>query len=498
MEAQGGTGDLESFLRWAGNLGISDHPSSENQSGDLNCSSSCLGRTLLVSDFPDSGGRGLAAARDIRKGELILKVPKRALITSESFMMKDELLCASFKVHSSLSFTQRLTVALLNEVNKGKRSYLQPYLNQLPRAYEILASFGEFEVQALQVDNSIWAAERAIQKAKSEWEEAKPLFVELKLKPGLVTFKAWLWAAATISSRTMHIPMDGAGCLCPVGDFFNYVAPGEESDSEKLSPCTDGFSFQFERILSTSEPRLTDAGYDENSAAYCFYARKNYRAKDQVLLSYGTYTNMELLEHYGFLLNDNPNDKAFIPLGSEIYSLSSCSNELLYINKEGMPSFALLSVLRLWATPPNKRRSVGHLAYSGHQISTENEVTVMRWLVKTCQDVLDNLPTSIEQDQLLLSLINKLEELPLSVEGGKSPSSSYSDLLALLKSNGVAKLEDCSNACLSRTEKRVISRWKLSVLWRLGYKRMLLDCILHCTERLEHFKSQLCSSIRNS
>jgi len=40
-----------------------------------------------------------------------------------------------------------------------------------------------------------------------------------------------------------------------------------------------------------------------------------------VLLCYGTYTNLELLEHYGFLLNENSNDKVFIPLEPEIFIL---------------------------------------------------------------------------------------------------------------------------------------------------------------------------------
>ena len=136
----------------------------------------------------------------------------------------------------------------------------------------------------------------------------------------------------------------------------------------------------------------------------------------QVLLSYGMYTNLELLEHYGFLLDDNPNDMAFIPLEPDMYTLCSWPKELLYIDQDGKPSFALLSAMRLWATPPNKRRSVGHLAYSGKQISVENEITVMGWIAKKCQDMLQNLRTSIEQDKLLLSSICKIEDIFLPVE----------------------------------------------------------------------------------
>ena len=47
----------------------------------------------------------------------------------------------------------------------------------------------------------------------------------------------------------------------------------------------------------------------------------------------------------------------------------------MYIHQDGKPSFALLSALRLWATPLNQRKSVGYLAYSGSQLSIENEIS---------------------------------------------------------------------------------------------------------------------------
>ncbi|KAL2247379.1 UNVERIFIED_CONTAM: Protein SET DOMAIN GROUP 40, partial [Sesamum indicum] len=92
--------NLQSFLRWAAALGISDSPISD-------CSAStCLGRTLSVSHFPEAGGRGLAAARRIRKGELILRVPKAALVTSDCLISNDEKLSAALGKYPSLSCTQ--------------------------------------------------------------------------------------------------------------------------------------------------------------------------------------------------------------------------------------------------------------------------------------------------------------------------------------------------------------------------------------------------------
>ncbi|KAF6174643.1 hypothetical protein GIB67_006295, partial [Kingdonia uniflora] len=155
-----------------------------------------------------------------------------------------------------------------------------------------------------------------------------------------------------VSSRTMHVSWGDAGCLCPVGDFFNYAGPGEDMDATETSD--DQFNGHV--------PRLMDAGYEEDADAYCFYARRSYGKGEQVLLSYGMYTNLELFEHYGFFLNDNSNEKLFIQLESDIIS-NSYFKDSLYIQQDGKPLFALLSALRLWATPPNRKKSVCHLAY---------------------------------------------------------------------------------------------------------------------------------------
>lgn len=39
------------------------------------------------------------------------------------------------------------------------------------------------------------------------------------------SLKAWLWAASTVCSRTMHVPFCSAGALTPFGDLHNYHSP---------------------------------------------------------------------------------------------------------------------------------------------------------------------------------------------------------------------------------------------------------------------------------
>ncbi|XP_004145844.1 protein SET DOMAIN GROUP 40 isoform X4 [Cucumis sativus] len=475
METEGSLGSL---LRWAADHGISD-------SVDQPTSHSCLGHSLCVSFFPDTGGRGLAAVRQLKKGELVLRAPKSILLTTQSLSLEDEKLDMALKRYPSLSSTQKLTFCLLYEISKGPSSWWFPYLKHLPQSYDILATFGEFEKQALQVDYAIWATEKAALKSRTDWRGVEGLMQESNIKSQLQTFKAWLWASATISSRTLYVPWDEAGCLCPVGDLFNYAAPEGESFNavDVLSfPSHASLNDELELLEEQRDSQwaLTDGGFEENASAYCFYARESYRKGEQVLLSYGTYTNLELLEYYGFLLQENPNDKVFIPIEHDIYGSSSWPKESLYIHQNGNPSFALLSALRLWATHPNKRRGVGHLAYAGSQLSVKNEILVMQWLSKNCHTVLNNLPTSIEEDNQLLCNIAKVQDLQVPRELQKTLLTYGGEFCAFLETNGVVNRDEAESHS-SQKLKRSLDRWKLAVQWRLLYKKALVDCIGYCT-----------------
>ncbi|EOY03100.1 Set domain group 40, putative isoform 4 [Theobroma cacao] len=388
-------GSLDSFLKWAAGLGVSDSPNPD--------SCSCLGHSLGVSYFPDAGGRGLGAVRDITRGELLLKVPKSALITTHS-LLNDERLSTALKAHPSLSPAQ---------------------------------------------------------------------------------FRAWIWATGTISSRTLHIPWDEAGCLCPVGDLFNYAAPGEDLNGfDNVDNLQNGYAL--DDLDTQHSQRLTDGAFEEDAAAYCFYAKTNYKKGEQVLLSYGTYTNLELLEYYGFLLEDNPNEKVFIPLEPDIHSSSSWPNDSLYIHQNGRPSFALMAALRVWATPPYQRKSIRHQAYSGSQLSQDNEISVMTWIAKKCHATLKAMPTSIEDDNLLLSFTDKIQEFDNLWEWGKAMPAFGGEFCNLLQATNLKRNDE---SFASRRAKMLIDRWKLAVHWRLIYKKVLVDCISYCTDTINSLSS---------
>ncbi|VAH51864.1 unnamed protein product [Triticum turgidum subsp. durum] len=400
-------------------------------------------------------------------------------------------------------FHPRLIVCLLAEVGKGKSSGWYLYLSQLPTYYTILATFNNFEIEALQVDDAIWVAQKVLSAVRSEWEEATPLMRELDFKPKLLMFKTWLWAFATpsfryeilpideisdvsfvhlkVSSRTLHVAWDDAGCLCPIGDLFNYAAPDDDTSSEEQD-TEEAMKYQERNVmleeikLDSSSERMTDGGY-EDSNAYCLYARKRYRKGEQVLLGYGTYTNLELLEHYGFLLDENPNEKTYIQLDSELCTMGTWPKDSLYIHPNGHPSFALLCALRLGSTPTNRRKSFSHQIYSGSMLSVENELEVLKRLGSKCVETLQQLPTTAELDGRLIHFLRRLQN-STNWRADVEQSSFGQEFVVFLRFHSLDL--DCTQDQLPVRLLRSLERWELAVRWRCSYKIALTKCVLYC------------------
>lgn len=161
-------------------------------------------------------------------GACVLRVPRRLLMTVESAARDPDFNAALQQCSSSgvrLSSEQVLAAHLLHECSKGSASFWHPYLRTLPRAYTTAMCFTEAEAAALQVPAVTAAARAAAAAALAQHAGALPLLRVLGLAPNWRSRGAWLWAASTLSSRTMHVPYDSAGALTPYGDLFNFRPP---------------------------------------------------------------------------------------------------------------------------------------------------------------------------------------------------------------------------------------------------------------------------------
>lgn len=109
-----------------------------------------------------------------------------------------------------------------------------------------------------------------------------------------------------------------------------------------------------------------------------------------MLLCYGAHSNIALLEHYGFAIDDNPNDRVLLSPTAGIARAAEAAAETPsagvdgdgggadadskhFLRRDGRPSWHLLASLRLAALTKEQRRKLGHTVASGAPVSDENE-----------------------------------------------------------------------------------------------------------------------------
>jgi len=382
----------EEFLDWTKDNGLS-YPSLE---------------AALV----EEGWRGLICTKSLRAGELLVEVPQSCLMSSRSARACPVLgpILASAKAGTAaLSDVEIVAIHLLFESSKGRESFWGPYIDQLPPrfdGYTTLPYFTALHAAELQCLAALEVVEDGKLKLHAEWRRCKACLDALGLRGEHAGLEAFRWATATISSRTMHVVWSPAGAFVPYADFFNYRPPPP--------PATPQLQLGEPAMESTRPGVCGDGFFDPSAKTYKIFTHVSYARGQQVFLCYGAHTNLELLEHYGFLLQDNPHDTVLLPpelLCSEerqsgvlngLPTHVSVPAKECYITRNGVPSWEVMKALRLACLGSRQRKSCGYLAAAGQPCSTESEIQVMRLIRHACTRHLASKATSLEKDEVLL------------------------------------------------------------------------------------------------
>jgi hypothetical protein len=350
--------------------------------------------------IPGPASRGIVATADIKSGEILLSVPKRLLMGVDS-ALEDESIAKAVEAGSKdglcLSDQQLLAIHLLRECSKGLTSFWAPYITTIPRSYSTGYSLNDGHIEELQFPY----AKRFLYEAQ---EECLASYTTAQSILGLVfekgskwsTLHAWKWALSTLSSRTMYMPNNTIGVLCPYGDLHNYMWPPP--------PIT--------MILDTmpenprNEGSMSGEGYfDATRDMYVLVSRRQYSKGEEVHLCYGRHTNLHLLRYYGFCLEDNPHNTAMIPIVHFPQKVQQhiMSEDDVYVHTNGYPSFQLMRSLRMSSLDSADRKKYAFKVLNDESVHPLSEITAFSMLMKAVQHTLDHhTSTSIEKDLELL------------------------------------------------------------------------------------------------
>lgn len=262
----------------------------------------------------------------------------------------------------------------------------------------------------------------------------------------------------------------------------------------------------------------------------------------QVCICYGQYTNLELLEHYGFLLPHNPDDTLSLPLPCSPNLLSAChpsetspgpqshppasqkkgivtqaqgggivtpggiqTSTALQEGSEdpfegttspqfcllpgGAPSFSLLALLRLWAAPPKARRRVRPVVLRGEPASVEGDRAAYQWLALKCRSMLLALPSTAREDKGELASIEDgircMMPGTVATVGGDARGEGLGGAMAALEVGEEAGVVEEEEAARNLRPCDDCEKMVLALQWRIMYKELLLEGALHALDKVE-------------
>ena len=382
---------LESLLKWA-------------KSFDIELNECCEIRWSTIR----GGGRGVFVKQDenlLKSGEeddeiAFVSIPERVLLS-----IKDEKENEKQR-QVPLSDDDRLCFLLLEELAKGEKSFWSAYLQTLPEHLDLLELWQNEEINELQDTFTIARAETARNSLERSYDRVCRTHGK-----NIVEKKDWFFAKGIVRSRTVSVPWaKSSGALVPLGDFFNYHPIllddnlDESEEEEKRKPVV-GYGI-----------------FNEETQRFEFCGRGLKTCKqdsDEIFMHYGTYTNLELLELYGFSSGSlNMCDEVFL----EVPLLKSSSYVAKIIAHSGKLCWESLRFLRLEFCidkKKDKRQHYSGLAARGEALNTESEMRMCEAVRDAAATALLSFKTTARDDTDLLlekKTLMLMRRLRLAVE----------------------------------------------------------------------------------
>jgi len=350
-----GTAELQAFAQWLANNKV-------------------LSRTNLgVFEGQCFGG---IAGTEIKTGDALFRVPLSLVITREVVGK------APWIGYRDWSFDREPLMVWLVTESENKDSFWAPYLNILPKDFSSFplywAEADLNELQASSLRESVITTKNFLQQTHAKLQKA---LVEPNpsLFPQGISLDKYVWAYCIMSSRLWTFGNEYV--LVPLGDLLNH------------------------------KPEAGLPGLDASGQYLEVNATQDYAKGDQVFVSYGNKSNVELLGSYGFILENNPHEAAVINFQLRASNVAISIIEPLL--KKVDPNFGTLrlvpnhrpdSLLRAFRIANIEFKDLEHTneLLEGKPISVVNELRAYRGAIAALTNLFNSYTTKAEEDTQLL------------------------------------------------------------------------------------------------
>lgn len=274
---------------------------------------------LIPTNFPITG-RGLKTLRDIRKNEILVKLPIRMLITTST--MSDCDIKVLFSKNRSYNAHYILSIFIIYEEHLETLSKWYPYIKSLPRYFstptfctptekKYLPIFIKDQEHKIAKDFILLIGDLDLLKEK---EKNYCPHCNIPLDK-IITFNKYKWAYYAVNTRSVYINEK---------EIPNNVIKVESPNNLALAPFLDLFNHD---IKASVEVSVT---MDEHkNKFYQINTLKSFEKNSQVFINYGPHSSLKLYTDYGFFIPNNPLDE----VGFTILDIQSSNAILEYALK---------------------------------------------------------------------------------------------------------------------------------------------------------------------
>lgn len=382
----------ERGVRWCASVEVRGQPSSD-------------GSTAHRGVYARMDGEGVSRDEAVN----LVTIPREAMIACERDEEKRPVVGG---VSEEAAARDELALELLRSKFDAERNF-GPYIDSLPESYALLHSWSDAEARELQDSTATALARRRRLELEKAFERVKTEVIEIThCESEGDAYAQYRWACGTVSSRAVSVPFHGAGALCPVGDMFNYAPHDPPSRIRVVGAPTFGVRSADDdddeagttAEAEEREPIPGDGTYDEATRTFSFRSsvqpagRRGCLPGEEIFVCYGEYSNLELLDFYGFVLEPDVNPQ-------DCYTLDVCVDDSMSMMPlkvfVGGFDWNNLAEIRIRSALAKGRKNEKHLrdvARQGGALGAEEELAVFGAIRKAAGETLMSFPTTAKED----------------------------------------------------------------------------------------------------
>lgn len=259
-------------------------------------------------------GRGLCSKKNIETGQLLLKLPFKALITLRTLEDDPQFIELFTKpLEKVITFQALLAFYILFHKNLTASPY-EFYIRSIPKEFTNPFFCSKEELYFLP-DNILEKIVVQNNEIKAGYE-----YLMKVVNVSYLSLSSFKWAYFAVNSRCVYIDPKTVKTQTGTKIFGEII---KDEPRLALAPFLD--------LLNHSDEAVTIATLSENSEFYELYTKKPYKRYEQAFISYGDLNNTKLLVEYGFIIKQNRHDFFEISLG-DLEALAKADMELKCLN----------------------------------------------------------------------------------------------------------------------------------------------------------------------